>query len=114
MGFGLKFKSNDDGSVGTSFLGHPALEGFQGFLHGGVIASLLDGAMTNCMFARGCVAMTAELKVRYHKPVVIGDEMFIRAWVTRSVSRLHVLHAELKQDGCVKAVATAKFMECHE
>jgi uncharacterized protein (TIGR00369 family) len=114
LGLGLKFNSNDDSSVSTSFLGHPALEGFQGLLHGGVIASLLDGAMTNCMFARGCVAMTVELKVRYRKPVVIGEEIFIRAWITRSSSRLHLLQAELKQDGCVKAVATAKFMERHE
>ena len=114
LGLGLKFATNDDGSVSASFVGHPALEGFQGLLHGGVIASLLDGAMTNCMFARGCAAMTAELKVRYREPVVIGEEMFIRAWVTRSVPRLHVLHAELNQNGCVKAVAWAKFMERHE
>jgi acyl-coenzyme A thioesterase PaaI-like protein len=113
-GLALKFTTNDDGSVGASFLGHPALEGFQGVLHGGVIALLLDGAMTNCMFARGCVAMTAELNVRYRAPVAIGDEMFIRAWVIQTVSRLHVLRAELKQNGCVKAVAAAKFMERHE
>ena len=75
MGLGLKFNSHDDGSVSTSFLGHFALEGFQGCLHGGLIASLLDGAMTNCLFARGLVAMTAELKVRYRKPVLIGQEM---------------------------------------
>lgn len=114
MGFGLKFTSNDDGSVSAAFLGHPGLEGFQGLLHGGVIASLLDGAMTNCMFARGCVAMTAEFKVRYHKPVVVGEEMFIRAWVTGSQPPLHQLQAELKQEGCVKAFATAKFIERHE
>jgi hypothetical protein len=36
------------------------------------------------------------------------------ASVTQSVPRLHVLRAELKQNGCVKAVATAKFMERHE
>jgi uncharacterized protein (TIGR00369 family) len=113
-GLALKFTTNDDGSVSASFQGHPALEGFQGVLHGGVIALLLDGAMTNCMFARGCVAMTAELNVRYREPVVIGDEMFIRAWVIQSVSRLHVLRAELKQNGCVKAAASAKFMERHE
>ena len=82
LGLGLEFTVHDDGSVSASLHGHFALEGFQGCLHGGMIASLLDGAMTNCLFAQGHVAMTAELKVRYRKPVFIGQEMIIRAWIT--------------------------------
>jgi acyl-coenzyme A thioesterase PaaI-like protein len=111
LGLGLKFICEADGSVSTTFLGHPALEGFEGLLHGGIIASLLDGAMMNCLFALGRAAMTAELNVRYRQPVVIGEEMRIRAWITRSSPPLHLLSAELKQGGCVKAAATAKFME---
>ena len=114
LGLGLDFTVHDDGSVSASFLGHSALEGFQGFLHGGMIASLLDGAMTNCLFARGHVAMTAELKVRYRKPVLIGQEMTLRAWITRSQPPLHLLEAELKQEDCIKAIASAKFMERNE
>ena len=111
LGLGLKFICEADGSVSTTFLGHPALEGYQGRLHGGVIASLLDGAMTNCLFAHGRVAVTGELNVRYHAPVVIGEEMRVRAWIERSRPPLHELAAELKQGGEVKATATAKFME---
>jgi uncharacterized protein (TIGR00369 family) len=111
LGLGLKFTCEEDGSVSATFLGHPALEGFQGLLHGGVIASLLDGAMTNCLFARGRAAMTGELNVRYREPVVIGEEMRLRAWITNSSPPLHILAAELKQGDCVKAAATAKFME---
>lgn len=114
LGLGLEFTVLDDGSVSAPFLGHSALEGFQGFLHGGMIASLLDGAMTNCLFAHGHVAMTGELKVRYRKPAVIGEEMLIRAWITRSLSRLHLLEAELKQQGCIRATASAKFVERSE
>lgn len=111
FGLGVKFNCDADGSVAATFLGHPALEGFEGLLHGGMIASLLDGAMTNCLFAHGCVALTGELKVRYREPVQIGEEMSVRAWIKRSLPPLHVLIAELKQGGRVKAVATAKFME---
>ena len=84
LGLGLKFVCETDGSVSATFLGHPALEGYQGVLHGGVIASLLDGAMTNCLFAHGCPAMTAKLNVHYREPVVIGEEMRIRAWIESS------------------------------
>lgn len=114
LGLGLEFTVHDDGSVSASLNGHFALEGFQGCLHGGMIASLLDGAMTNCLFAHGHVAMTAELKVRYRKPVFTGQEMLIRAWITRSQPPLHLLEADLKQEGCIKATASAKFMERNE
>jgi len=111
LGLGVKFACEPDGSVSTKFLGHPALEGYQGLLHGGVIASLLDGAMTNCLFARGCVAMTGELNVRYREPVLVGEEIHLRAWIERYQAPLHLLAAELKQGDCVRATATAKFME---
>jgi hypothetical protein len=45
----LEFTVNADGSVSASLHGHFAPEGFQGFLHGGMITSLLDGEMTNCL-----------------------------------------------------------------
>jgi acyl-coenzyme A thioesterase PaaI-like protein len=114
LGLGLEFTVNDGGGVTASLHGHSALEGFQGCLHGGMIACLLDGAMTNCLFAHGHVAMTAELKVRYRKPVFIGQQMTIRAWITRSHSPLHLLEAELKQEGCTKAIGSAKFFEINE
>jgi acyl-coenzyme A thioesterase PaaI-like protein len=114
LGLGLEFAVHDDGSVSAPFLGHSALEGFEGFLHGGMIASLLDGAMTNCLFAHGHVAMTGELKVRYRKPVIIGQGMLLRAWITWSQPPLHLLEAELKQEGCIKAIASAKFVERNE
>jgi len=72
FGLGVKFTCTEDGSVVARFLGHPALEGFTGLMHGGMIASLLDGAMTNCLFAHGCVAMTGALNVRYRDPFRSG------------------------------------------
>lgn len=80
-------------------------------LHGGIIAALLDGAMTNCIFARGFVAVTAELNVRYRASVAAGEEVTIRAWLDQSHSRLHQLRSELVQDNVVKVIATAKFMQ---
>jgi uncharacterized protein (TIGR00369 family) len=114
LGLGLEFSVHEDGSVSALFHGHFALEGFEGCLHGGMIASLLDGAMTNCLFAHGHVAMTGELKVRYRKPVFIGHAMLIRARITRSLPPLHLLEAELEQEGRIKATASSKFIERNE
>lgn len=108
---GLEFTASDDGSVHACFDCHESFEGFDGMVHGGVIASLLDGAMTNCMFVQGISAVTAELTVRFRHPVVIGEVATVCAWVERSSPPLHVLRAEVLQDVQLKATAFAKFME---
>ena len=114
LGLALEFELQADGSVSTEYISHAALEGYSGLLHGGVIAALLDGAMTNCLFARGLRAVTGELTVRYRHPVAIGQAVTIRAWLGESMPPLHLLQADLQQDGCVKASASAKFMERYE
>ena len=71
---------------------------------------LLDAAMTHCLFARRNVAVTAELCVRYRQAVVTGRPGRVRAWLVQSSPRLYHLRAELSQAGCVKAMATGKFL----
>jgi len=114
MGLALRYTPQPDGCVSARFLGHSALEGYPGLLHGGVIAALLDGAMTNCLFARGIRGLTVELMVRYHAGVVGAEESLLRAWVEDESHRWFQLRAELKQGGEVKASATGKFMLNHE
>ena len=111
MGLALHYSAQPDGSVAATFPGNRALEGYAGLLHGGVIAALLDGAMINCMFARGLAGLTVELKVRYHASVVAAETVSIRAWFEDDSHGLYQLRAELVQDGTVKASATGKFME---
>jgi acyl-coenzyme A thioesterase PaaI-like protein len=114
MGLALRYAPQPDGSVSAKFLGHSALEGYSGLLHGGVIAAMLDGAMTNCLFAHGIRGLTAELKVRYHESVAASEEVFLQAWLEDDAHELFQLRAELKQGGAVRASATGKFMKQHE
>ena len=110
-GLQLEFTLLEDGSVQATFDCGEAFQGYPGLLHGGVISSLLDGAMTNCLFASGQQGVTGELKVRFRHPVVINRKATVRAWVDRSMPPLHLLQAELIQDERVKAKARGKFME---
>jgi acyl-coenzyme A thioesterase PaaI-like protein len=109
MGLALRYTPQPDGSVSANFLGHSALEGYPGLLHGGVIAAMLDGAMTNCLFALGHRALTVELKVCYHAGVAAAEETLLRAWLEDDSHGLFQLRAELRQGGTVKASATGKF-----
>ena len=108
-GMRVEFRSQSDGSVVAEFPCDAAYQGYQDVLHGGVVATLLDGAMTNCLFAHHIVAVTAELTIRYLHPVRIGDPVSIKAWIVRSSPHLHLLAAELAQEGRVHARAKAKF-----
>jgi len=110
MGLALRYAPQPDGSVSANFLGHSALEGYSGLLHGGLIATLLDGAMTHCLFARGIRGLTAELRVRYHESVAASEEVFLQAWLEDDAHELYQLRAELKQGGTLKASAAGKFM----
>ena len=111
QGLGLEFRIAYDGAVEASFACNRVFQGYPATLHGGVISALLDGAMTNCLFAHGHASMTAELDVRFRHPVVTGNPAMVRAWITSSMRPVHELAAELVQDGLVKATAKAKFLE---
>jgi uncharacterized protein (TIGR00369 family) len=108
-GLHLQFQRSLDDSVSSTFRCDPVYQGYTDMLHGGVVAAVLDDAMTNCLFARAIVAVTAELTIRYLLPVRTGDDATVRAWVVKSSSRLQIVAAELVQDGEVRAKAHAKF-----
>jgi uncharacterized protein (TIGR00369 family) len=110
-GLGLTFCIVDDGIVEASFSCDNVFHGYRATLHGGVISTLLDGAMTNCLFAHGYTAVTAELNVRFRHPVDTDHPAPVRAWITSSRQPVHELNAELIQGGQVKATGKAKFLE---
>jgi uncharacterized protein (TIGR00369 family) len=110
-GLHLDFRPTADGGVEARFDCARIFEGYSHRIHGGVIAALLDGAMTNCLFAHGYVAVTAELTVRYRHPVTADCQVTVRGWIRESSRRLHRMRAELVQDGRVLVTATATFLE---
>lgn len=110
QGLGLRFTSFPNGSVEAVFDCHKVFEGYRNMLHGGIISTLLDGAMTNCLFAHGIHAVTAELNIRFWHPVICCQSASVRAWITRSTTKLHHLQAEVLQNGQIMAIATGKFV----
>ena len=111
QGLKLNFRLSDDGAVSADFNLDSDFEGYPAMLHGGIICAILDGAMTNCLFACNCVAVTADFQVRFRHPVATYQPACVRAWVIRYSSCLYELHAEILQDEQVKTTATGKFMK---
>lgn len=111
-GLAVRYRPSSDGpGVEAVFPCDPAFEGYAGQLHGGVVCSLLDGAMVHCLFQLGRTGYTAELTVRFRGAVVTGTPAVVRGRIERSHGRLHFAAAEIVQDGALKAVARAKFLE---
>jgi len=111
IGFKLTFRTREDGSVHAVFPCERPLQSYPETLHGGVVSALLDSAMTNCLFSRGVVAVTAELTVRFLSPVKLDQPAEVTAAVTRFRGRVYHLKAELTQGRTLAARAQGKFME---
>lgn len=75
----LVFSQHPDGSVRAPFVVSPKHQGYTGLLHGGMISTLLDAAMTHCLFMQGIKAVTAELIVRFIAPVCVGQTITVCA-----------------------------------
>jgi acyl-coenzyme A thioesterase PaaI-like protein len=110
-GLGLQFHLQADGAVEALFDCDGVFAGYPGMMHGGIICLLLDGAMTNCLFASGIVAVTVDLQVRFRSPVVVRSPASVRAWREPGTPPVHRLSAQVMQDGRVRATGTGRFFE---
>lgn len=108
---GMDFRTAGNGIVEATFVCERAFEGYPNVLHGGVICALLDGAMTNCLFAHGRAGVTGDLNVRFCQPVAANGCATVRAWIESSLQPLYKLAAELVQGEEIKATAKARFVE---
>ncbi len=113
-GLRLAFNTLAGGRVEAEFPCDRLYQGYDGYLHGGVIAALLDSAMTNCLFAHGRVALTGELNVRFLKPVLVCRQAVVSARLAEAFPPLFRMEAEMRQSGELRAKATAKFVEVSE
>lgn len=107
----LAFSLADDGSVTARFESQPGLQGYDGIQHGGVTASLLDAAMTHCLFHHGIKALTADLHIRYARAIACDASLNLWASIIASRPPLYRLRAEISQDGRLMAWGEAKFLD---
>ena len=113
-GLAVSFQADETGAVSGVFDCGVAHAGYPGYLHGGVTSALLDGAMTNCLLARGTPGLTARLEVRFRQPVLLGKPALVRAWLEKTRGALYILAAELRQDDEILATASGRFMSYPE
>jgi uncharacterized protein (TIGR00369 family) len=93
----------------------PEYQGGVGFIHGGIIATLLDEAMGKVARFRQVHAVTAELKIEYLKPVRVDQDLVIEAYeVEKSGRNLHFTGEIRDRDGMVLARGQGRFIALRE
>ncbi len=110
-GLQIFFEIEDDGVIVADWVPSSDWEGFRGILHGGIISTVLDEAMSKAVASTEGEALTGELRVRFRRHVSTGQQLRIRGWIVRRAKRLIQTEAALTDaDGTEYAHAWASFL----
>lgn len=86
-------------------------ESYKGVIHGGIISSILDEAMSKAIISGGDEAFTADLRIRFRNKVCVKDVVLVSGWVVRAEKRKILAEASLtSQDGEERAHAWGVFL----
>lgn len=101
-----------DGGVEVPYTPDLKHEGFKGIVHGGILCSLLDEIMGwAAAVDRKRYFVTAELNVRFLRPLMVGTSVVVRGRVIEHKFRHSTAEGEIfDESGNVYARATGKFV----
>ena len=111
---GLRLEWKVEGlTTSTLYTPESKYQGWKGILHGGIIATLLDEAMTRLAWVIYGGAVTAEMTVRYVAPAEIGDLLIIRGEIVSDSRKLVEMKASIHSSATGKLIAhsTGKAMK---
>jgi uncharacterized protein (TIGR00369 family) len=114
-GLHLAFTRLTETTMRTAFTPQEFHQGWAEYLHGGIIATVLDEVMARLVYEMGYRAMTAELSVRFKQAVKVGTPLVAESKLISQNKRLLILEAALvSPDGNIQyATATAKMVPMH-
>jgi uncharacterized protein (TIGR00369 family) len=99
-----------DGEVRGEVVLPAWLQGWRGVAHGGIVTLLLDEAMAHAAGHAGLLGVTADLHVRFRKPVPLGERLELRGRVLERRKNVLSTEAEIRIGDRVLATADARFM----
>ncbi|MGC8778647.1 MAG: PaaI family thioesterase, partial [Candidatus Caldatribacteriaceae bacterium] len=85
-------------------------QGFDGVVHGGMVAALLDEVMSHAVKATGEIAVTGTMEVKFLRPCRTGEFITLRGRVVEKKNRLLEAQGEIFQAGEVVAEGKGIFV----
>jgi len=112
-GLRLQFRHPGPGPAAEAEVVFPDhLQGWRNTVHGGLLATVLDETMIKAASAAGIKCVTAELTVKYLKPVACGVAYRVSGQVLDAHGRLVVTESALCDgSGAICARATGKMVK---
>lgn len=112
-GMHLTFEQDDDAKRIRGLFKVPrAYQGGAGFVHGGIIATLLDEVMAKVNRFAADHAVTAKLNVEYLRPVPTEADLIVEGWELERHGRERFRQGEIRNAaGVVLARAKGHFVE---
>jgi len=109
---GLKLNFKWDGKTArTEFTPARFYQGWPGLLHGGIITTLLDEAMSYAVRFNGLDFLTARIQTNYKRPIRIDEPLVIAASIARKKGRYIEAKASVSlPDSTVMAEGTGTFV----
>jgi len=83
-------------------------QGWAGIVHGGILSTLLDEVCMHAARTIGDQMVTAEIAVRFKKPVPIGGEILLTGRVVGMQKRLILTAGRIEMSGMLMAEADTK------
>jgi uncharacterized protein (TIGR00369 family) len=106
---GLRIEWITSGKTATAtFIADRKYQGWKGILHGGIIATLLDEAMTRLAWLACGGALTAEMTIRFVAPAEIGKLLDIHGEIINERRKIVEMKATIHSSGTFIAHATGK------
>lgn len=115
IGLKLAFYETEENRVIARFVPQEEHQGYPGVMHGGIACALLDETIGRTLVPYDLWAMTVELKVRFHKPVPLGEPLTVIGEMVRLRSRLMEGRGEIRlADGSLAVSAEARYIRLTE
>jgi uncharacterized protein (TIGR00369 family) len=112
-GLKARFYELDDGELLGVFRPLEEHQSYPGRLHGGIASAILDETIGRAIMITqpGTWGVTAELTIRYRRPVPLGGDVRVVARITRDAGRLFEGTGEIRlPDGSVAVEASGKYL----
>ncbi|WP_158615560.1 PaaI family thioesterase [Acidipila sp. EB88] len=115
IGLRLRFFVDEQGAAMSTLRMPRRFQGPHGFVHGGIIAAVLDEAMSKAIHASRegakVMALTRKMETEYLRPTPLGAVLTLRGQQDRVEGRKHFCSATLSnQEGQTLARGTALFI----
>jgi uncharacterized protein (TIGR00369 family) len=108
-GMHLDFEMSSEGTARVDYIIPAYFQGYRHVIHGGIVATLLDEVMAKACLAAGLNAFTAEITVKFLKPVPAESPLRLEGHVKEKRHRLINTEGSLSVGKEICATAEAKF-----